>query len=187
MKLWKLFFGDRAKESLLTRYTLWVIAKYPWQACNISGYGVRWLAAVYDKKGIKPGDVLEFEEDKYEIREVVEDKMRLGNGTHLVLELAKIEGMKYEHNQICTKDGVVSVGQQYTYKEDFYVAEVKVLEDASDSKGIGFKLEVLKENVDSGNKTFDVWAAVGHYAYSGMWRLYDLGTYMVGGEDVRKT
>jgi hypothetical protein len=86
--------------------------------------------------------------------------------------------MKYDHNQICTQDNDITIGQEYTYKEDSYIAEVKVLKDNSDEKGIGFKLKVLKESYPLGQKTFDCWAATGHYAYSGMWRLFDYGSYM---------
>ncbi len=86
--------------------------------------------------------------------------------------------MVYTHNQICTTGNDVTVGQKYIYKEDSYIADVIVLKDNSDEKGIGFKLKVLKENYQLCNKTFDCWAATGNYGYSGMWRLFDYGSYM---------
>jgi hypothetical protein len=85
--------------------------------------------------------------------------------------------MKYNHNQICTKDNRIIVGNIYDYKEDSYIAEVQVIKDTSDKAGIGFELKVLSENFKLGKKKFNCWAATGHYAYSGMWRLFDKGSY----------
>ena len=84
--------------------------------------------------------------------------------------------MKYDHNQICTKDNEVEVGKDYDYKEDSSIFRVRVVKEESDKEGIGFKLEIL-EGPEKGT-SFSCWAANGKYAYSGMWRLYDLNTYV---------
>ena len=86
--------------------------------------------------------------------------------------------MKYDHNQVCTKDNEVKVGEKYQYKEGFLVANVEVLEDRSNDDGVGFLLEII-DGPQKG-RIFTCWAASGKYAYSGMWRLYDKGTYMGG-------
>ncbi len=87
--------------------------------------------------------------------------------------------MKYNHNQICTKENEVVVGNLYQYKEDSWIADVKVIKDTSDEKGIRFDLKIVRQNFNiGGNGRFSCWAASGHYAYSGMWRLYDAGTYL---------
>ena len=90
--------------------------------------------------------------------------------------------MKYDHNQICTKDNEIEVGKQYCYKEDQFIAEVIVVKDTSNKDGIGFDLKTVKSNAPSlfkVDKVFDIWAASGHYAYNGMWRLYDSGSYQI--------
>ena len=87
--------------------------------------------------------------------------------------------MKFDHNQICTTGHEVVVGNQYQYSEDGYIADVTILADEGDDEGIGFKLRVDKP-LNGGfakGAEFSCWAAKGHYAYSGMWRLYDLDTY----------
>ena len=84
--------------------------------------------------------------------------------------------MKYDHNQICTKNNEVEVSNIYDFKEDSYIAEVEVLSATSDEEGIGFRLKVLKANYDL-DKEFNCWAAAGKYAYSGMWRIWDRGIY----------
>lgn len=86
---------------------------------------------------------------------------------------------KYDHNQICTSGSVVEVGKQYQYYEDGMIVEVTVVEDRSDDKGIGFLLKIDKRLnwPEKGPGQFSCWAALGKFAYSGMWRLYDMGTY----------
>lgn len=91
--------------------------------------------------------------------------------------------MKYEHNQICTADKEIVVGHQYDYSEDSSRFRVVVLKDKSDEESLGFKLKILSEPRDV---IFDVFAARGEYAYSGMWRLYDPGEYLRGEYDVDK-
>lgn len=93
--------------------------------------------------------------------------------------------MKFDHNQVCTQNDEVEVGKCYQYKEDSWVADVKVLETENGQDGIRFKLKVLKCNYPTGETTFECWAAAGHYAYNGMWRLYDAGTYMFKHEATR--
>jgi hypothetical protein len=87
--------------------------------------------------------------------------------------------MKFEHNQVCTKDGIVEVGKSYQYKEEGSIFTVGVTGMRSDEAGIGFDLVVI--NVVAGRppvqKNFSCWAAHGRYAYSGMWRIYDAGKY----------
>lgn len=91
--------------------------------------------------------------------------------------------MKYDHNQICTTGHEVNVGDKLQYKEDGYVCDVTVLADESNDKEIAFKLRVdaLLRWPGGVGEEFSCMAARGHYAYSGMWRLYDLGEYMVFG------
>jgi hypothetical protein len=93
----------------------------------------------------------------------------------------EIKMSKYNHNQICTKDSEIEVGKKYQYYESLptIIADVKVLEDNSDEEYLSFKLKVLKDlggTIQEG-EIFHISAAQGHYAYAGMWRLYDLGTY----------
>jgi hypothetical protein len=92
---------------------------------------------------------------------------------------------KYDHNQICTTNNEIEVGETYCYKEDSFIAQVKVLDDNTKPNGIGFELEVIKSylNLMKAGDIFSVWAADGKYGYSGMWRLYDKGTYIAGGEE----
>ena len=89
--------------------------------------------------------------------------------------------MKYRHNQICTKGSDIEVGKQYCYKEDSFIAEVIVVKDSSDDKGIGFDLKVVKSGTPlfTVDQVFGVWATTGHYAYSGMWMLFDSGAYHI--------
>jgi len=88
--------------------------------------------------------------------------------------------MKFDHNQICTKDNKIEVGKQYCYKEDSVIAEVKILADNSDKEFIRFTIEVVesKDDVLKVGEQFPVSALRGHYAFSGMWRLNDSGTYL---------
>lgn len=89
-----------------------------------------------------------------------------------------VNKMRYEHNQICTKDNEIVIGEIYDYEEDDWIAEVKIIKDTSDKDGIGFDCKILRQNYKIDNeKIFNCWAANGHYGYNGMWRLYDRGTY----------
>lgn len=81
--------------------------------------------------------------------------------------------MKYDHNQICTADSVVEVGGIYDFKEESTILRVKVVAKDHNNDGIGFKLKKLDDGTE-----FNIWAKNGHYAYNGMWRLYDAGTYV---------
>ena len=91
--------------------------------------------------------------------------------------------MKHDHNQICTNEKEVFIGQQYQYKEEGMLAVVTILEDTSNEKGIGFKLRVDDPMNSPWNKgeEFTCWAASGHYGYSGMWRLWNKDEYVMVG------
>jgi hypothetical protein len=87
----------------------------------------------------------------------------------------------FDHNQICTSGRSVSVGDQCQYYEEGMVANVEVLDDESNENGIGFRLRVtdaLTGPWEAGEE-FSCWAAHGHYAYGGMWRLYGPNEYVV--------
>jgi hypothetical protein len=87
--------------------------------------------------------------------------------------------MQFNHNQICTTNKTVEVGNRYQYFESGCLAEVTVLEINEDKEGIGFKLRVDQPQRGFDTiKEFDCWASNGLYAYYGMWKLYDLGTYV---------
>ena len=75
----------------------------------------------------------------------------------------------------------VKVGGTYQYKEDSWIAEVKVLKDNSDEKLYSFELQVEKSSWPkhfpktftlSHNKDFDG-------VYSGMNQIYETEEYMV--------
>ena len=89
----------------------------------------------------------------------------------------------YKHGQVRTKNGEVKVGWLYDYYEAGYVFRVRVLADESDEERIQFKLQRfikvdgLKGLRRADEEPFTCMAARGLYAYSGMWRLYDKGTY----------
>lgn len=86
--------------------------------------------------------------------------------------------MKYSHNQICVKDGEITTGQQYDYKEEDWIALVEIVEQNPTEEWIGFTLKVLAQNYPINNEdVITVGAATGHYAYNGMWRLFDKGAY----------
>jgi hypothetical protein len=89
--------------------------------------------------------------------------------------------MKYSHNQVCTNNGEIEVGKEYDYKESLptIISLVKVLADTSNEEFIEFELEVIKSfhNFPKTGEKFSVSARRGHYAYGGMWRLWDAGTY----------
>ncbi len=89
--------------------------------------------------------------------------------------------MKFDHEQICTKNNEIEVGKQYQYKEGSAIVGVKLISDNSDKEFIGFTVKVVEPIGDSFKvgELFDVTAKRGHYAFSGMWRLYDSGTYMI--------
>ena len=88
--------------------------------------------------------------------------------------------MKFNHNQVCTKNNEVEVGKQYCYKEDSMIVEVKILADNSDKEFIGFTVEVIESRDDflKVGEQFPISARRGHYAFSGMWRLWDSGEYV---------
>ena len=89
--------------------------------------------------------------------------------------------MKYNHNQICTDGNEIIVGGHYQYYESLplIVADVEVLEDNSDKEYIAFKVKVTNDSpMAKKGEEFEISAMRGHYAYSGMWRLYPLGTYL---------
>jgi len=94
----------------------------------------------------------------------------------------KIKGgkMQFDHNQICTKNNEIEVGKQYCYKEDSTIAEVKILADNSDKEFIRFTFEVIESRdvLLKVGEHFSVSAKCGHYAYGGMWRLWDSGEYI---------
>lgn len=95
--------------------------------------------------------------------------------------------MKYNYNQICTQDSEVNVGETYQYKESSFVANVKVLEDNSNKEWVSFKLEITN-GPDKGQVfTMDFIRLLDGkpYAYSGMARLYDYGTYYTGQEPLK--
>jgi len=88
---------------------------------------------------------------------------------------------KYQHNQICTDNSSIEVGKEYDYTEDGAPCRVKVLADESNDEMLAFKLEVTQDPTGRyggvGSK-FEVSAATGNYAFSGMWRLWDPGEYL---------
>ena len=100
--------------------------------------------------------------------------------------------MKFAHNQICTTGSKVSVGDTCQYKEDGLVMDVKVLSLTNDDEGIGFELEILNTSIHPIFKspekgtTIEPWAKAGHYAYSGMWRIYDAGAYFIANSEEDK-
>lgn len=85
----------------------------------------------------------------------------------------------YAHNQT---SGPIEAGQVYDYTEDGLVIKVKVLEDTSvfPSGPLNFKLKAVEstEEILPVDTVFDVSAAEGHYAYTGMWRLWPENTYI---------
>lgn len=90
--------------------------------------------------------------------------------------------MKYESNHICTTNNEVEVGKEYQYSEEGHVCDVVVLEQEEKEDWFEFKLKVLTTSrttdfFSKGN-VFTCGAVKGMYAYSGMWRLYDKGTYI---------
>lgn len=91
--------------------------------------------------------------------------------------------MKFDHNQILTRDKEIEVGKQYIYRESMpsILAEVKILADDSDEEFIRFTVEVIKSREDFTkiDGQFTISARRGHYAYGGMWRLEDSGTYLI--------
>ncbi len=91
--------------------------------------------------------------------------------------------MKFDHNQICTSNDEIEVGKQYIYRESLplIIAEVKILSDNSDEESIRFTAEVIKsrDNFFKVGEQLSISARLGHYAYSGMWRLEDSGAYSI--------
>ena len=85
---------------------------------------------------------------------------------------------EYKHPQIRTKDSQVETGKDYTFKEDSYIAEVRVLGHGIRADGVFINFEILRENHPLGRKTCEVWAANHDGGYSGMWRLHDFGEYI---------
>ncbi|MBA7659154.1 hypothetical protein ES703_67125 [subsurface metagenome] len=90
--------------------------------------------------------------------------------------------MKFDHNQICTRNNEIEVGKQYIYRESLptIIAEVKILSDDSDKEFIRFTVVVIKSrgSFPKVGEQFSISAKRGHYAYGGMWRLEDSGTYL---------
>lgn len=83
--------------------------------------------------------------------------------------------MQYKHNQICTTGKDISIGQEYQYCEDDDVYAVRLLGDTTDADMLRFDFEILA-GPEQGTR-FSCSAIHGDYAYGGMWRLYDAGTY----------
>ena len=81
--------------------------------------------------------------------------------------------MKYDHNQICTKGNEIVDGEHYDFKEESLVLPVEVISQEPTESWISFTLKEIGQN----GEPFVVGAATGHYAYNGMWRLWDKGTY----------
>lgn len=87
----------------------------------------------------------------------------------------------FDSNHICTTGKEVVVGKRYQYTEDGYIAAVTVLEDNSDDEAIRFKLRIderLRWPDWATEDEFDVMAARGPGAYSGMWRIWNDGEYV---------
>ena len=83
-----------------------------------------------------------------------------------------------DHQQICTEEQTIEVGKQYQYKEDSLIADVEVLSVEETDIWFDMELKIIKSNIDVGDaKVFTAGASKGKFAYSGMWKLYDLGTY----------
>jgi len=73
----------------------------------------------------------------------------------------------------------VKVGETYQYKEDGFLAWVKILEDLSDNEYYQFKLQVEKSNYEPPqNGVFTISNIKGdHGYYSGMLQFYEQGEY----------
>ncbi len=82
--------------------------------------------------------------------------------------------MKIDSNQICTKDNEIVEGEIYQYKESMpnSIFDFKVLKIIETDDWWGFDVEIVntKEKTNFG-------FAKGRYAYGGMFRFYDRGTY----------
>lgn len=90
--------------------------------------------------------------------------------------------MRFDHNQIMTAQKIVRAGQVYQYTEDSQLAVVMPLYCRQTEDMIEFELKVLRAPEFSGfhsmvGKTFKVSAALGHYAYGGMWRIWNRTEY----------
>ena len=73
----------------------------------------------------------------------------------------------------------IKVGKVYQYKEDIFVAMVKVLEDNSAEDFYKFKLQVLASNLDMAGEEFDIehQKDTGGY-WNGMLQLYESPEYI---------
>lgn len=76
----------------------------------------------------------------------------------------------------------VKVGETYQYKEDWFIAMVKVLEDNSDDKCYRFTLQVEKASHDpffAQNGVFEIYHDKSFNGiYSGMNQIYETEEYM---------
>lgn len=90
--------------------------------------------------------------------------------------------MKFEGNFVMTKNNEVNVGDEICYYESLplMVCDCLVLDLWKNQEEYGFKLQVVKPISKHGGtpgEVFEVSAVHGHYAYGGMWRIYDKGEY----------
>lgn len=89
--------------------------------------------------------------------------------------------MKFEGNHVVTNNKEIEKGKEYQYYESLplCICNVIVEDMHNDENGYGFKVKVTKPltaNVKP-DDVFEISAAHGNGAYSGMWRLYDKDTY----------
>lgn len=75
--------------------------------------------------------------------------------------------------------GFVKVGETYQYKEDWWIARIKILEDNSTPEQYSFKVQVIEATESIGSDIFEV----GHSKtekgyYSGMAQIYEQDEYM---------
>lgn len=96
--------------------------------------------------------------------------------------------MNFNHPQINTPDGRIIVGQVCEYKEDGYLAVIRILSygeesRGNDNEGIYVEFEVLEESYKLGQHTIKVWAANIVGSYSGMWHIYPFRTYYRGKDE----
>lgn len=89
--------------------------------------------------------------------------------------------MKFSGNFVMTKNNEVEKGKEYQYYESMPLCICNVIvEDLYNNEDeYGFTLKIT-DSITEGMKVGDVFkisAAQGNFAYGGMWRLYDKGTY----------
>ena len=92
--------------------------------------------------------------------------------------------MTFKGNQIHTTNNEVNVGDIVCYYESMptVICDCEVLELYENEEMYGFKLKITRPIHGQvygavEGLIMDISAAHGNYAYSGMWKLYNKGTY----------